>query len=115
MATGKTKILSKQHTTLHILQYSKWRYKNQKQFSNFAEGNFVVKRSSHRFNEVPVDQATEWQNRMCKLSSGIIGITCNDTAQDHILIFKNKLKSYMGYKILIMKQYQLAKKGFHQE
>ena len=53
---------------------------------DFAEGNFVVKRSSHRFNQVPVDQATEWQNRMCKLSSGIFCITRNDTAQDRFCI-----------------------------
>ena len=89
---------------------------------DFAEGNFVVKRSSHRFNQVPVDQATEWQNRMYKLSSGIIGITptiLNEIAfASHgvsVLIFQNKPKSYLGYKILIMKQYQLAKKVFHQE
>jgi hypothetical protein len=48
----------------------------------FLEGNFVIKQSSHRFNQVPIDQATEWVNRICKLSNGIIGITRNDTARD---------------------------------
>ena len=48
----------------------------------FEMGNFVVKRSSHQFNQVPVDQATEWVNRMCKISNGIIGITKNDPARD---------------------------------
>ena len=45
-------------------------------------GNFVVKRSNRCFNQVPVDQATEWMNRMCKISNGIIGITWNDPARD---------------------------------
>ena len=48
----------------------------------FLAGNFVVKRHAGRFNQVPVDQATEWINKVCKLSNGIIGITRNDTARD---------------------------------
>ena len=48
----------------------------------FLAGNFVVKRHAGRFNQVPVNQATEWVNKVCKLSSGIIGITLNDTARD---------------------------------
>ncbi|MES9879848.1 MAG: hypothetical protein ABW185_03105, partial [Sedimenticola sp.] len=51
-------------------------------YAEFMAGNFVVKRSNKRFNQVPVDQATEWMNRMCKISNGIIGITRNDTARD---------------------------------
>ena len=51
-------------------------------FREFLEGNFVIKRSNKRFNQVPMDQATEWMNRMCKLSNGIIGITRNDPARD---------------------------------
>ena len=45
-------------------------------------GNFVVKRSYNHFNQVPLDQATEWMNRMCKISNGIIGITRNDPARN---------------------------------
>ncbi|XP_014670830.1 PREDICTED: uncharacterized protein LOC106811642 [Priapulus caudatus] len=48
----------------------------------FLARNFVVKRHAWRFNQVPVDQATEWVNKVCKLSNGIIGITRNDTARD---------------------------------
>jgi hypothetical protein len=48
----------------------------------FMAGNFVIKRSKKYFNQVPVDQATEWVNRMCKISNGIIGITRNDPARD---------------------------------
>ena len=50
------------------------------------EGNFVVKRKDGRFNQVPIDQATEWQNKICKISNGIIGITRNDTARDKFCI-----------------------------
>ena len=48
----------------------------------FLAGNFVVKRHAGRFNEVSVDQATEWVNKVCELSKGIIGIPRNDTARD---------------------------------
>ena len=50
--------------------------------SEFVSGNFVVKRTHRRFNQVPADQATEWMNRMCKLQNGIVGITRNDQARD---------------------------------
>jgi hypothetical protein len=48
----------------------------------FEGGNFVCKKTKHRFNQVPFDQATEWMNRLCKTSQGIIGITRNDSARD---------------------------------
>lgn len=57
-------------------------------YEEFLAGNFVVKRHAGRFNQVPVDHATEWLNivnivnKVCKLSNGIIGITRNDTARD---------------------------------
>ena len=51
-------------------------------YQEFMMGNFVIKRSKRRFNQVPADQATEWMNRMCKISNGIIGITRNDPARD---------------------------------
>jgi hypothetical protein len=52
----------------------------------FMHGNFVVKRKNARFNQVPIDQATEWQNKICNVSNGIIGITRNDTARDKFCI-----------------------------
>ena len=36
-------------------------------------GNFVVKRSKRRFNQVPADQATEGINKTCKMQNGIRG------------------------------------------
>jgi len=53
-----------------------------KVYAEFLDGNFVAKRSLHRFNQVSADQATEWMNRMCKMHNGIIGITRNDQARD---------------------------------
>jgi len=55
-------------------------------YREFMAGNFVVKMSKHFFNEVPADQATEWINKMCKATGGIIGITRKDTARDRFCI-----------------------------
>ena len=44
----------------------------------FVGGNFVVEKTNGAFNQVPIDQATEWVNTLCKLSNGIIGITKTD-------------------------------------
>ena len=55
-------------------------------YSEFMDGNFVVKMSKHFFNEVPADQATEWMNKMCKATGGIIGITRKDTARDRFCV-----------------------------
>ena len=43
--------------------------------AEFMQGNFIVKRTKRRFNQVPADQATEWINKTCKMQNGIIGIT----------------------------------------
>ena len=41
----------------------------------FQEGNFVVKRTDRRFNQVSAGQSTEWLNAIGKKSGGLIGIT----------------------------------------
>ena len=41
-------------------------------FNEFMMGKFVVKRSEHRFNEVPADQATEWISKICKTAEGLL-------------------------------------------
>lgn len=41
----------------------------------FQKGNFVVKRSDRRFNQVSTDQSTEWLNATGKKSGGLVGIT----------------------------------------
>lgn len=55
-------------------------------YAEFTAGNFVVKRSRRRFNQISADHATEWINRMCKLQNGIIGITRNDQARDKFCV-----------------------------
>ena len=54
--------------------------------AEFMDGNFVVKMSKRRFNQVPADQATEWKNKTCKMQNGIIGITRNDQARDRFCV-----------------------------
>ena len=49
-------------------------------YAEFMQGNFVVKRTKRRFNQVPADQATEWINKPCKMQNGII--TRNDQTRD---------------------------------
>ena len=41
----------------------------------FQAGNFIVKRTDRRFNQVSVDQNTEWLNATGKKSGGLVGIT----------------------------------------
>ena len=41
----------------------------------FQKGNFVVKRSDRRFNQVSADHSTEWLNATGKKSGGLVGIT----------------------------------------
>ena len=59
-------------------------------YESFKRGNFVVQRSSNPFCKVPVDQATEWVNKTCKISNGVIGITLNDTARDKFCLSWNE-------------------------
>ena len=47
-------------------------------YQEFVGGNFVVKKTNGAFNQVPIDQATEWVNTLCKFSNGITGITKTD-------------------------------------
>ena len=52
----------------------------------FVGGNFVVKKTNGACNQVPIDQATEWVNKLCKLSNSIIGITKTDSARHRFCI-----------------------------
>ena len=44
-------------------------------YQQFMEGNFVVKESEGRFNQVSVDLGLEHVNKLCKVAGGIVGIT----------------------------------------
>ena len=46
----------------------------------FQNGNFVVKRSALKFNQVNPDQSQVWLNATGKKGGGIIGITKTSTA-----------------------------------
>ena len=62
-------------------------------FKEFMDGNFVVKRTDHNFNQVSTDQALEHINRVCKVAGGLIGITRSDSARDRwCLTFKQRSK-----------------------
>ncbi len=45
-----------------------------------GKGNFVVKRSARKFNQVDPDQAQEWLNGVGKKGGGIVGITKTTSA-----------------------------------
>ena len=48
--------------------------------TEFEQGNFVVKRSNLKFNQVDPDQSQEWLNAVGKKGGGIIGITRTPSA-----------------------------------
>ena len=50
-------------------------------YAEFMQGNFVMKRTKRRFNQVPADQATEWI-----MQNGIIGITRNAQSRDKLCV-----------------------------
>ena len=70
-------------------------------YQEFMAGNFVVKKTNRSFNQVPIDQATEWMNKLCKLSNGIIGITKTDTARD------KQILSHLGREIEDIRCYHI--------
>ena len=70
-------------------------------YEEFMNENFVVKRSQSKFNQIPLEQATEWQNEICKISNGIIGITRKDTARDKFCMTWAE-RSYISYCIRML-------------
>ena len=59
-------------------------------YQEFVGGNFVVKKTNGAFNQVPIDQATEWVNKLCKLSNGIIDITKTDSTRYRFCISREE-------------------------
>ena len=72
--------------TVYLADIKALEYAAPEVFKEFIEGHFVVRLKEKAFNGVPVDQATEWINRMCKTTGGIIGITRQDQARDRFCI-----------------------------
>ena len=52
----------------------------------YADGNFVIKRSDQRFNQVSTDLALEYVNKMCKVSGGLSDIKRTKTALDRWML-----------------------------
>ena len=61
----------------------------------FQNGNFVVKESQRRFNQVDPDHSQEWLNGTGKKSGGIVGITRTITALSRWALSFN-LRSYIS-------------------
>jgi len=60
-------------------------------YQEFQEGNFVVKTSNNKFNQLSTDQALEHVNKVGKTAGGLIGITRSDNARDQwCLTFNEK-------------------------
>ena len=51
-------------------------------YTEFVNGNFVVKKTNHRFNQIFTDQALERVNKICKVAGGLIGITRLESARE---------------------------------
>ena len=69
-------------------------------YAEFMQGNFVVKSTKRRFNQVPADQATEWINKPCKMLNGSIGITRNDQTRDKLCVNwaeRSRISQYTRY------------------
>ncbi|CAG9760339.1 unnamed protein product [Ceutorhynchus assimilis] len=60
-----------------------------KVYEEFIEGNFVVKRLSGNFNQLPVDQALEHINKSSKDAGGIVGLTKNSSMLDEWFLSYN--------------------------
>ena len=63
--------------------------------SEFDAGDFVVKRTPHRFNQVDPDQSQEWLNAVGKKGGGIIGITKTSSALSRWALSYN-LRSHLA-------------------
>ena len=61
----------------------------------FEDGNFVVKRTGLKFNQVDPDQSQEWLNGIGKKGGGIIGITKTSTALNRWALSYN-LRSHIA-------------------
>ena len=51
-------------------------------FTEFVNGNFVVKKTGHGFNQISTDQVLEHVNRICKVAGGLIGIIRLESARE---------------------------------
>jgi hypothetical protein len=62
----------------------------------FRAGNFVVKQSNAKYNQVDPDQSQEWLNATGKKGGGIVGITRTPTVLSRWSLSYN-LRSHINY------------------
>ena len=55
-------------------------------YREFMDGNFVMKHTPQKFNNVSTDQALEFVNKMCKVSGGLVGITRTESSMNWWLL-----------------------------
>jgi hypothetical protein len=82
--------------------------------SEFQQGNFVVKRSSLKFNQVDPDQSQEWLNAVGKTGGGIVGITRTPSALSRWALSYN-LRSHIAVDTKAMYGIGLDEKLAHNE
>ncbi len=82
--------------------------------SEFEKGNFVVKRSVRKFNQVDPDQAQEWLNGVGKKGGGIVGITKTSSALCRWTLSYN-LRSHIAAATYAMYQMRSGENPLHNE
>jgi len=82
--------------------------------SEFQNGNFVVKRSDQKFNQVDPDQAMEWVNGTGKKGGGIIGITKTTSALSRWTLSYN-LRSHIADETYAMYNHHPGSTRVHNE
>ncbi len=82
--------------------------------SEFEKGNFVVKRSTRKFNQVDPDQAQEWLKGVGKKGGGIVGIMKTASALCRWTLSYN-LRSHIAMETYAMYQMRPGEKLLHNE
>ena len=82
--------------------------------SEFQNGNFVVKHSDQKFNQVDPDQAMEWVNGTGKKGGGIIGITKTTSALCRWTLSYN-LRSHIAHETYAMYNHRPGSTRVHNE
>lgn len=66
--------------SVHLRDMSTLKYTHPNIYSQFMKGNFVVKKTAHKFSAMAIDQAHEQNNATVKGDGGAVGLTENASA-----------------------------------
>lgn len=72
--------------TVYLIDMLQLKDKAPSVYEEFKAGNFVVKETEGKFNQVSTDLALEHINRTCKSAGGLVGITQTKTALDRWML-----------------------------